>query len=511
MWLASLAKHLTTGQVLPADLLSDIENFKDFSEKQSSPTTAKKLDAKAIQSPPIDALSVSPSSNKSDLAKRKYDNETDPAADGSKRAPNGLSCSIKDLECLASKSIEPVHSSFREIPKSPHLSKDFSPNGERLRNSIRARRQERLAKQRSMRTFTPFTSQLSTCSSDAGSETSCANLDDAEDFGSAAARPFGRVNELKSSTLGQRRRSKPYGDKGFIINVNDGLLTINDVKDLNNCFSDDLDSSCDTSLNYIDCNASIPSSDSPTNANNSLKSVLNGKLPENVREEPDDGEDVNKVCKETLESLREEMNKCKSRLEALKIAGNGATISLRDMSAPKKKAEARDDATAVLAASPVRLTALSPPVFSSRTTGNAAKPDTSYLPKKHPPKRIASSTASAPKTNKCNNRNSPNNSAILADRAAVGNSETIKPIKTTEAAINSPKKPNDFILEKYNKMNNRVHSNDTSASDQLVRKPPTIASAKKRDGNKNGLKANDKVPALKKASSIISSSTRKFL
>lgn len=537
MWLASLSKHLTTGQTLPADLL---ENFKDFPDKQSSPTTAKNLDAKAInqsQTQPEEILSVSPSSNKSDLAKRKFDSEIESPLDGNKRIPNGLSCSINDLSCTSppppsnSASNDTTQGpSFRDIPKSPHLSKDFSPNGERLRNSIRARRQERLAKQRSMRTFTPFSSQLSTCSSDAGSETSGANLDDSEEFSSSlSCRPFGRVNELKTSSMNQRRRTKPYGDKGFIINVNDGLLTINDVKDLNNCCSDDFDSSCDTSLNYIDCNVSSPTLDNLASVNASLKTVLNGMKTENFDE---DDENVNKASKETLDNLREEMNKCKTKLDALKITNNGVTskkisnLSLRDMSSPKKKIETKDNGKTMTAtvtaplSSPIRLNALSPPIFNNRTTGSNAnnnKTDANYPTKKVQTKRNNSSASQTVKTNKCNNKIFTNNSSpIRIDRngaTSIGNVDAVKTTKSNnESILNSPKKvTNDFILDKYNKMNNRVYSNDTNAADSLARKPPPIASTKKKDGTKNGLKSTDKVPAHKKTSSIISSSTRKFL
>ncbi|KAL9705025.1 hypothetical protein quinque_008543 [Culex quinquefasciatus] len=47
-------------------------------------------------------------------------------------------------------------------------------------------------------------------------------------------------------------RTKRYGEKGYIIHLNNGNLTLNNVKDLEAC--SDFDSSCDTSLNYIDLN-----------------------------------------------------------------------------------------------------------------------------------------------------------------------------------------------------------------------------------------------------------------
>lgn len=602
----SLAKHLSSGRALPPDLLSDIDNFKDMTtEKLNSPPASKKFDAATASqtaSTSLAASSALPSStNKSDLLYKKsaqckpeaiiesYSNgrETLVAVDvcnaesdsicvsnNSKLYSNNCSnsrngnryagVSLRDM-CPSSPSMDDadhvdgvmllnkpqINSMIREIPKSPHLSKDFSPNGERLRNSIRARRQERMAKQRSLRTLTNFVTQQSTCSSDAGSETSGLNLDDAEDFTAFSPRvaAFSRVNELKPTS--QRRRSRPYGDKGFIINVNDGLLTINDVKDLNNCCSDDFDSSCDTSLNYIDCN----SSNSPIlvaavdTESASLKNILIDMVshPSPLAAAPNESEEMPKVNKITLDELRDEMHKCKSKLEALKLGDsgtsgwkqmsplNGSKVSLNDM--PKASSEIGKSKLvthpivndkklnlSISSSSPyARLNPLSSPILNSRTAVVTNKPNRNESQavdhvKKYSTKRNA--VAGAPKhNNKCNNKNLTNNSTMLIER--IGSSVTGATAKF-DPKPSTQKKTNEFFNEKLNnKINfdknnsyvNRMYTTEGTSNELVGRKPPAAVSgaSKKRDGIKPSLKANEKLAATKKNPSMATSAARKIL
>lgn len=605
----SLAKHLTSGRALPPDLLSDIDNFKDMTtEKLSSPAASKKFDAASASqtaSTSLAAPSALPSlTNKSDLLYKKsaqckpeaiiesYSNgrETPVAADGcdgesdsisvsnnSKLYSNNCSnsrngnryagVSLKDM-CPSSPSMDDadhvdgvtllnkpqINSMIREIPKSPHLSKDFSPNGERLRNSIRARRQERMAKQRSMRTLTNFVTQQSTCSSDAGSETSGLNLDDTEDLSAFSPKvaAFSRVNELKPTT--QRRRSRPYGDKGFIINVNDGLLTINDVKDLNNCCSDDFDSSCDTSLNYIDCNSSnstISMAAAATVADTesaSLKNILIDMVshPSPLATVPNESEEIPKVNKITLDELRDEMHKCKSKLEALKLGDsgtggwkqmsplNGSKVSLNDM--PKASFEIGKSKLvthpivndkklnlSISSSSPyARLNPLSSPILNSRTAAstkpNRNESQTVDQVKKYSTKR--NTVAGAPKhNNKCNNKNLTNNSTILIER--IGSSVTGATAKF-EPKATTHKKTNEFLNEKLNnKINfdknnsyvNRMYTTEGTSNELIGRKPPAAVSGanKKRDGIKPSLKPNEKLAASKKNPPMNTSTARKIL
>lgn len=614
MWLVSLANHLTSGRALPADLLSDIDNFKDMTtEKLNSPPASKKFDASSATQTaamPLTATSASPSTNKSDLIYKKSaqckpeaiieshsngretpdvcDAECDSlsVSNNSKLYSNNCSISrngkryagvsLKDM-CTSSPSMDDadhvdgvallkkpttdapqIGSMIRDIPKSPHLSKDFSPNGERLRNSIRARRQERMAKQRSMRTMANcFVTQQSTCSSDAGSETSGLNLDDAEEFGGFSPRvaTFGRVNELKPTS--QRRRSRPYGDKGFIINVNDGLLTINDVKDLNNCCSDDFDSSCDTSLNYIDCNSSNSTISMVADTENtSLKNILIDMMiqPTPAVAPSNESEEMLKVNKITLDELRDEMHKCKSKLDALKLGDNstsnwkqmsplnGSKVSLNDM--PKVSSESvnsklithpivheKKPHLTISSSSPyARLNPLSSPILNSRATAatparpkmvrqpNRSESHTADTAKKFSTKRNA--VASTPKhNNKCNNKNLTNNSTILIER--IGSSVNDATTKF-DPKTNAQKKTNEFPTEKLNnKINfgknhsymNRMYMAEGTSNELFGRKPPAAVSGanKKRDGIKPSLKTNEKMPATKNKPSLATSATRKIL
>lgn len=623
VWLVSLAKHLTSGRALPADLLSDIDNFKDMTtEKLNSPPASKKFDALSASqtaSTPLAASSASPSTNKSDLSNKNSaqckseaiiephsngrdtpvitdgcDGDDDPlsVSNNSKLYSNNCSnsrngnryagVSLKDMCTSAVAPMDgadyvdgvailkkpatnapPIIPLIREIPKSPHLSKDFSPNGERLRNSIRARRQERMAKQRLMRTNsipnqfrTSFVTQQSTCSSDAGSETSGLNLDDAEEFSGLSPRvaTFGRVNELKPTS--QRRRSRPYGDKGFIINVNDGLLTINDVKDLNNCCSDDFDSSCDTSLNYIDCNSSNSTiSVAADTENTSLKNILIDMVsqplpfqPSPSAPLPNESEEMPKVSKITLEELRDEMHKCKSKLDALKLGDgstsnwkqmsplNGSKVSLNDM--PKASPEIGSsklvthpivhDKKLSLTISPsspyARLNPLSSPILNSRPVAATNRPSRNESQvadnaKKYSTKRAAVTSTPKHNNNKCNNKNLTNNSTILIER--IGSSVAGATAKFDPKA-NAQKKTNDFFNEKLNnKINcdknhsyvNRMYMAEGTSNELFGRKPPAAVSAanKKRDGNKPSLKTNEKLPTTKKTQSVATSAARKIL
>lgn len=448
------------------------------------------------------------------------------------------------LKRPATSDVTQINSMIREIPKSPHLSKDFSPNGERLRNSIRARRQERMAKQRSMRTLTNFMTQQSTCSSDAGSETSGMNLDDAEEFSSFSPKvaTFGRVHELKPTS--HRRRSRPYGDKGFIINVNDGLLTINDVKDLNNCCSDDFDSSCDTSLNYIECNPISVAADTEITP---LTNILIDMVSQSASLPLPDTDPMPKVNKITLDELRDEMHKCKSKLDALKLGTsstsswkqmaplNGSNVSLHDM--PKASPEiglqsklathpAVNENKLSLSISPsspyARLNPLSSPILNSRAANKLSKNSESQAAdnsKKYSNKRHA--VIGPPKhNNKCNNKNLTNNSTMLIER--IGSSVAGVTAKFDPKANNAQKKTNEFFSHKLNnKINcdknhsyvNRLYTAEGTSNELFGRKPPPSVSAtnnnKKRDGIKQNQKPSEKLSATKKSQSIATSSTQR--
>ncbi|XP_017024260.1 LIM domain kinase 1 isoform X1 [Drosophila kikkawai] len=184
MWLQRLGEHLAVERVPPERLLHEIENFQECyasSEDALSPTSQRSLDN-------LDQLVSEP------LQEEEKSTETE-----------------TEKENLV---IRP-----QDIPKSPHLGKDFSPSGERLRDSMRARRRQRfLGAQEQRRTLTPET-------------------------------------ESKERALKQAlRKCRPFGERGYLVDLRPGgELQLQDVRDLNTY--SDVDSSCDTSLNYLEVNS----------------------------------------------------------------------------------------------------------------------------------------------------------------------------------------------------------------------------------------------------------------
>lgn len=408
VWLENLAKNLSLGRNPSMKLRYDIDHFKETVSiaKLDSPTSAKRIDLKlplsrspspsplnnkkpefiwnnsqtepqTIRTMDIDdsgpssiimpATDVSPSNgiNFASSASNSSSKQTASSSFDNNKCSHSSSFSSNDKvidqvpstheNSLSSSECSPF---IREIPKSPHLSKDFGENGERLRNSLRFRRQERLQKQRSLRSLANLMSQQSSsCSWDSGNENSIssANTDDFESDRGPNYFHFTKpslCDPKNLKTIG--KKPKPYGEKGFIIHVNDGSLTLNDVKDLNNCYSDDFDSSCDTSLNYIDpdsLNTTIENENtshavenkhfSPPSFKNSTFEIA---LPAN--DEPIE----DKECHRNDE-VRENLLKCRSKLDALEISDNSpkmtkksskvktkqTKISLSDMLLPMKR------------------------------------------------------------------------------------------------------------------------------------------------------------------------------
>lgn len=511
---------MSQGRNISAKLRYDIENFKEPLEKLDSPPSAKKSDTRLSTS-----RSPSPLSKKSDfIVNNKCSIVTDAMPSSmdiddsgpssiimpimsdvsTPKSPNGISFSIspnsnnsKHTNSNSNDNNNRSHSSsfsanekitdqvpspaeysplIREIPKSPHLSKDFSPNGERLRNSLRFRRQERLQKQRSLRSLANLISQQSGTSWDSGNENSISssNTDDFDSdrgtnyFNFPSKLPLTDANNIKP--IG--KKSKPYGEKGFIIHVNDGSLTLNDVKDLNNCYSDDFDSSCDTSLNYIDpdsLNVSIDTENTPKPTEvkfispKTLKnSTFEVALPEN-----DDSLDQ---IKYSLDEVRENLNKCKSKLDALeivdvkiskkssKIKSKQSKVSLNDMLSPTKKVDHFD---MVVSKPPnmsvfTRLHPVSSPILNTRSSHQ--KPFIEQQSsKKFQNKRndIQNGTANKPpQKNYCKN--------------------TLAFIEKISDGLNDR---HQKTIEK--KSGNKKLNNTNSGQDVLTRKPPAPTSPKK--------------------------------
>lgn len=376
MWLESLAIHTSVGHRLPTDLIFDIDHYKGSASRESSLSstpdgmnTPPACKTPRLHTPDGLKASVNNETNSSlGLANDKTDSEVDTKFDNnsnsnaqSVRSEDELNSIAKNNENIPSvdaSSGTDAKKSLMDIPKSPHLSKDFSPNGDRIRDSVRARRQQRIQQNReSMR-------KLSDCrkKEDKNEESNVQredrvgneslSLNDMQiGNGDVAGKQRSKVEENGCEDSGKKIR--PYGEKGFIINVNGGLLTLNNVKDLDNC--SDFDSSCDTSLNYIESNAPIENN----NLNdNKLFDGLKTTLPEssqscNVKPNPpkiSESEnvkvdqtvadnstliDLNGDCrtksdKTILEDLKIKLNLCKTKLESLEKAGRETISSSRN-------------------------------------------------------------------------------------------------------------------------------------------------------------------------------------
>lgn len=236
-WLHELAEHLaehSERQLPPESLLHRIENFQESyasSEDALSPTSQRSLDNldEIVKDPPAVEVEVSPV-EKENVVIRPQD-----------------------------------------IPKSPHLGKDFSPSGERLRDSMRARRRQRfLGAQEQRRNLTPET-------------------------------------ESKERALKQAlRKCRPFGERGYLVDLRPGgELQLQDVRDLNTY--SDVDSSCDTSLNYHEINNPPTGLDIPPE-----EPKLEMEPPPPSKEEPQH--------RQQIEDMRTRLNQCRSKFEHLEEA-----------------------------------------------------------------------------------------------------------------------------------------------------------------------------------------------
>lgn len=253
--------HISVGHRLPTDLIFDIDHYKGTLSRGSSlNSTPDGLGTPRIKTPD------------NELDDSTLDNPQNQITVPSPCHPNTLDSNIPPTtpvkEDLPDDNI-PIDSKYsfiRDIPKSPHLSKDFSPTGERIRDSVRARRQQRMQQNRENLQKSNDCSQITldpAFNCDVAMEKSAS---EPISLIVAAEPDTDKILHAVKDTLEKERgqlnrltapdrtpKVRPYGEKGFIINVNtEGALTLNSVKDLEGC--SDFDSSCDTSLNYIDVN-----------------------------------------------------------------------------------------------------------------------------------------------------------------------------------------------------------------------------------------------------------------
>ncbi|XP_062554211.1 LIM domain kinase 1 isoform X2 [Armigeres subalbatus] len=300
VWFESMARNALLGKPLPMNVVTDINHFKGLRSNDSSMCTTP------------DGLSTPPASGVKPSLSRKRINEgmmieekencektiksDDRGAGGvdmvdCAKAPKGAAETKDNAEnnnnnisnsdsTSSSVNVSTFIVGETEIPRSPHLSKDFSPNGDRIRDSIRARRRQRMILNRENQRKSLDSSNLGlklssmdlvvNADSSVSEPTSLIQIDP-----NALKQPPSTEDVLnsvkdtleKNPQLARRYdespKTKRYGEKGFIIQMNNGNLTLNNVKDLEGC--SDFDSSCDTSLNYIDLNGSCANGNSLLN------------------------------------------------------------------------------------------------------------------------------------------------------------------------------------------------------------------------------------------------------
>ncbi|XP_055854469.1 LIM domain kinase 1 isoform X2 [Episyrphus balteatus] len=326
-WLQFLYKLISNGQPIPPNLVDEVDQFKMQSSRDSSQTSTP------------DGL-LSPKSNLSNdnlfAEKSKLANDCDKI--------------IKEEQTTAAQS-QPVFLP-KSIPKSPHLGKDFSPNGERIRGSIRERRQQKMLKE-----------QNSSCSPNRFLKRNSegeGELNEIANLPSEGTLKTDRVLEAvrcaleDDNTLLKRSKCKSdiIGEKGFLIHKEEnGMLTLNSVTDLTEC-SDSYDTSCDTSLDFIEANSSWVPSSSKLLDNNVISSQPQSQ-PQIEENENEKIENTKMQVKKTtaqksyqmaLDDIRAKLNLCKSKFETLDEANrNNISKSQNSMKVFFKNREARDD------------------------------------------------------------------------------------------------------------------------------------------------------------------------
>lgn len=261
VWLESLVMHISVGHRLPADLIFDIDHYKGTQSRSSSISSTPDGHSTPHIKTPDNELDDSTLDN-------PQNNTQLPCTDNliMKDSDNPSTTPTKQHSPDDNIDLDSKYSFIRDIPKSPHLSKDFSPTGERIRDSVRARRQQRMQQNRENQRKSQDCSKLDpSVGGDAAMQIEKSSSEPISLIVGPEADTDKILHAVKNTLEKERGqlnmltapdrtpKIRPYGEKGFIINVNtEGALTLNNVKDLECC--SDFDSSCDTSLNYMDVN-----------------------------------------------------------------------------------------------------------------------------------------------------------------------------------------------------------------------------------------------------------------
>ncbi|XP_055592053.1 LIM domain kinase 1 isoform X2 [Uranotaenia lowii] len=296
IWFKGMVRNGVPGSLFPPHIVYEIEHFKGQKSNDSSKCTTPD----GLATPPASGVKPSMSFKRisEEIAEDQMGKEVMKKVDMGIDMADSVKCSLESNSeismrksptdkqeistiisnknpCSGKNNVSGLIESEASIPTSPHLSKDFSPNGDRIRDSIRAKRRQRMLMSREHQRKSLDASNLvmKLCDADLASHndtslsepTSLIQIDTDRLISPVATRDvLNSVRDTlkKHSDIVIRTeeipRAKHYGEKGFIINLNNGSLTLNNVKDLEGC--SDFDSSCDTSLNFIEVNETSSSS-----------------------------------------------------------------------------------------------------------------------------------------------------------------------------------------------------------------------------------------------------------
>ncbi|XP_055621389.1 LIM domain kinase 1 isoform X2 [Toxorhynchites rutilus septentrionalis] len=349
VWFKCMVRHVATGKPVPPAMIYEINHFKGVKSNDSSISTTPD----GLATPPFAGIKPSLSRKRfsEDIEEKENCEKTIKPSEGDMvdcaKPLVGAQTTKDNVENNNITNSDSISNSVEvsgfivggaEIPRSPHLCKDFSPNGDRIRDSIRARRRQRIILNRENQRKSLDSSHLGAKLSgmevvinpetSASEPTSLIQVDpntlkqppSTEDVLNSV-----RDTLEKNPNLARRREGSPkakhYGEKGFIIHLNNGNLTLNNVKDLEAC--SDFDSSCDTSLNYIDLNVNASSRNNQLTATDDYSSpkqcdVRNiWSVPENksstdtVKQSSETTAVHPSINKNALEELRTQLSMCK--------------------------------------------------------------------------------------------------------------------------------------------------------------------------------------------------------
>lgn len=139
---------------------------------------------------------------------------------------------------------------LNEKPKSLYFSRDFSETGERLRNSFRARRHKKSIQNKKL-VQENADDNILLCDTSESEPLSLIEI--TNEAKQSLANVEHTLNKV-SQKLKNDQRLNQFDNDAFVIKMGDGVFSIKGVKKLENL--SDIDSSCDTSLNFIESSLS---------------------------------------------------------------------------------------------------------------------------------------------------------------------------------------------------------------------------------------------------------------